>query len=51
MTSCIEIWGSATRTHLNCLFLQKQIITIIHDNNTRGCQLLRVSQVLKRLVI
>ena len=24
MTSCIEIWGSATQSHLNCLFLQQQ---------------------------
>ena len=24
MTYCIEIWGSATQTHLNCLFLQQK---------------------------
>ena len=24
MTYCIEIWGSATQPHLNCLFLQQQ---------------------------
>ena len=99
MTYCIEIWGSATQSHLNCLFLQqKKFIRImnfslylahtnplfhsmevlpfkkiyyhriglmmykfnnnllpnclsqlyeragsVHDHNTRGCQLLRVS--------
>ena len=31
MTYCIEIWGSATQTHLNCLFLQqKKIIRIMN---------------------
>ena len=24
MTYCIEIWGSATQTHLNCLFLEQK---------------------------
>ena len=26
MTYCIEIWGSATQSHLNCLFWQQKII-------------------------
>ena len=31
MTYCIEIWGSATQSHLNCLFLQqKKIIRIMN---------------------
>ena len=31
MTYCIEIWGSATQSHLNCLFLQqKNIIRIMN---------------------
>ena len=31
MTYCIEIWGSATQTHLNWLFLQqKKIIRIMN---------------------
>ena len=25
MTYCIEIWGSATQSHLNCLFLHQKI--------------------------
>ena len=30
MTYCIEVWGCASQTQLNCLFLlQKKIITII----------------------
>ena len=24
MTYCIEIWGSATQSHLNCIFLQQK---------------------------
>ena len=31
MTYCIEVWGCASQTHLNCLFLlQKKIIRIMN---------------------
>ena len=30
MTYCIEIWRSATQSHLNCLFLQQKIIRIMN---------------------
>ena len=35
MTYCIEVWGCASQTQLNFLFL-------FHEHNTRGCHQLRV---------